>query len=190
MSTILLHLVWPWCKFRMQVWNVLHVARWKCKNQKIAKISTSGHHHTNLSAYIFATKACIHSRKKLVKKQYLFHISSQHGELRPTSGWDRFVSLGHLSKFQRVSRFGFVSAATLLNGSQPNFAQCLAVSWASILYILFRGSCPVTEFCQVQHALCIQDLRSPVLAALLHGSLVVGVSQTLRHWTEGATYIR
>jgi len=29
-----------------------------------------------------------------------------------------------------------------------------------------------------------------VLAALLHGSQVVGVSQTLRRWTEGATYIR
>jgi len=29
-----------------------------------------------------------------------------------------------------------------------------------------------------------------VLAALLHGTLVVGVNQTLRHWTEGSTYIR
>jgi len=29
-----------------------------------------------------------------------------------------------------------------------------------------------------------------VLAAFLHGTLVVGVSQTLRCWTEGATYIR
>jgi len=29
-----------------------------------------------------------------------------------------------------------------------------------------------------------------VLAALLHGTLVVGVSQTLRRSTEGATYIR
>jgi len=28
-----------------------------------------------------------------------------------------------------------------------------------------------------------------VLAALLHGTLVVSVSQTLRRWTEGATYI-
>jgi len=28
-----------------------------------------------------------------------------------------------------------------------------------------------------------------ILAALLHGTLVVGVSQTLRHWTEAATYI-
>jgi len=29
-----------------------------------------------------------------------------------------------------------------------------------------------------------------VFAALLHGTLVVGVSQTLRGWTEDATYIR
>ena len=29
-----------------------------------------------------------------------------------------------------------------------------------------------------------------ILTALLHGTLVVGVSQTLRLWTEGATYIR
>jgi len=29
-----------------------------------------------------------------------------------------------------------------------------------------------------------------VLAALLHDTLVVGVSQTLRRWTEGATYVR
>ena len=29
-----------------------------------------------------------------------------------------------------------------------------------------------------------------VLAALLHGTLLVGVSETLRRWTEGATYIR
>jgi len=29
-----------------------------------------------------------------------------------------------------------------------------------------------------------------ILAALLYGTLVVGVSQTLQRWTEGATYIR
>jgi len=28
-----------------------------------------------------------------------------------------------------------------------------------------------------------------VLAASLHGTLVLGVSETLRRWTEGATYI-
>jgi len=84
------------------------------------------------------------------------------------------------SKFQRVSRFGFVTAATSLNGSN----QTLRDVWPSpglIHYIyIFVGSCPVTEFCQVQHSLCVQDLRSPILVALLHGTLVVGVSQTLR----------
>ena len=34
----------------------------------------------------------------------------------------------------------------------------------------FGGSCPVTEFCQVQNSLCVQVLRSPILAALLHGT--------------------
>jgi len=29
MSTTLPHMMWPWCEFRMQVWNVLHAVRWK-----------------------------------------------------------------------------------------------------------------------------------------------------------------
>jgi len=45
---------------------------------------------------------------------------------------------------------------------------------------IFGGSCPLTEFCQVQNSLCVQVLRSPILAALLHRTPVVGVSQSLR----------
>jgi len=37
------------------------------------------------------------SEKKLVKQQYLLHMSRQYGELRPTNDWDRFGSLGHPS---------------------------------------------------------------------------------------------
>jgi len=37
MSTILPHMVWPKCKFRMQVWNVLHAARWKYRMQEWRK---------------------------------------------------------------------------------------------------------------------------------------------------------
>ena len=33
-SAILPHMVWPWCEFKMQVWNVLHAARWKYRTQK------------------------------------------------------------------------------------------------------------------------------------------------------------
>jgi len=49
-------------------------------------------------------------RRKLVKQQYLPHMPLQYGELRPTSSWDHFVSLGHPSKFQRVSHLGSVTA--------------------------------------------------------------------------------
>jgi len=35
----------------------------------------SAHHRTTLSACIFATKACIDNRKKLIKHQYLLHMS-------------------------------------------------------------------------------------------------------------------
>ena len=39
---------------------MLHAARWKYRMQK----SPFWHHHTNLSGYIFGTKACIDNRKK------------------------------------------------------------------------------------------------------------------------------
>jgi len=119
-------------QLRTQVWNVLCAACWKYRTQKIAKKSPSGHHPTTLSGYIFATKACIDNRKKILKQQYLLHMSPPYGELRPTSGWDLSLVLG-----TPVNSNGF-----------------------------------------------------HVLAALLHGTLVVGISQTLRRWTEGTTYIR
>jgi len=69
-------------------------------------------------------------------------MSSQYGKLRPTNGWDRLGSLGYPSKFQRVLRLGFVTAATSLTGGQPNFARCLAVFLAGTLYIHFPGLLP------------------------------------------------
>ena len=77
-------------------------------------------------------------KMKDAKNRHLDTIA-QYGKLRPISGWDRFTSLGHSSKFQWVSRVGFVAAATSLNGDQPNFARCLAVSCAGTLCIHFRG---------------------------------------------------
>ena len=103
---------------------MLRAARWKYRTQKIAKQSPSGHHLTTLSGYIFATKACIDNRKKLVKQQYLLHMSSYYGELRLISGWDLLASLGHPCKFQQVSRLGSVTArySSRPIGRQPNFA--------------------------------------------------------------------
>jgi len=62
----------------MQVLNMLHVACWKYTTQKIAKNSSSGHHGTTLSGYIFATKALLDNRKKNFKQQCLPHMSSPH----------------------------------------------------------------------------------------------------------------
>jgi len=56
--------------------------------------------------------------KKLVKQQYVLHMCPQCGEL--TSGWDWFRSFWHACKFQRVSSFAFVTAATSLTGGKPN----------------------------------------------------------------------
>jgi len=48
----------------MQVSDVLHAARWKCRIEKSRQKSPSRHRRTTLSGYIFATKARIDIRKK------------------------------------------------------------------------------------------------------------------------------
>jgi len=49
-------------------------------------------------------------------------MSSQYGELQPTSGLDLLASLGHPSKFQRVSRLDSVTARHSSSGRQSNVA--------------------------------------------------------------------
>jgi len=101
-----------------------HAARGSLKTQdaKIAKNSPSGHHRTNLSGYIFASKARINNRKKVLN----INIS-------PTCPYN-------------MVNFG------------PQAAEICWRVWGT----------PAN----------LNGFR--VLAALLHGTLVVGVSQTLR----------
>jgi len=86
------------------------------------------------------------------------------------------ASLGHPSKFQRLSRLGFVTAATSLNGSQPNFARCLAISWAGRPFIHFRqllprnGIMPGAKF----------TLRPPSVALSYIGSVTAQHSSSVR----------
>jgi len=132
MSTILLHMLWPQCEFRMQVWNVQHAARWKYRTQKWRKKSPSRHHRTTLLGCIFATEAYIDNRKKNL-------LSSNTSSTCPR----KMVNFGPLT----------AEIGSRVWGTPSNF----------------NGF--------------------GVLAALLHGTLVVGVSQILRRWTEGSTYI-
>jgi len=107
----------------------------KYRTQKIAKICRLCSIAHTCRAVSSQLRHVSTIRKELVKQQYLFHMSSQYGELRLTSGWDRFGSFGHPSKFQRVSRLVFVTAATSFTGGQPNFARYLAVCRAATLYV-------------------------------------------------------
>jgi len=103
----------------------------------MANNSPSAHHRTTLSGCIFATKAHIDNRKNVFKQQYLPHMFLQYGELRPTSGWDRFVSLGHPGEFQWVLRLGSVTARHSTSECQPNFA---ALNRGRHLYLAGRPS--------------------------------------------------
>jgi len=136
----------------MQVWNVLHAARWKCRTQK----SPKSRHLDTIAQFCRAISSQLRHvstiREKLVKHQYLLHMSPQYGELRPSSGWDRSGCLGHPCKFQRVSRLGNVTARHSGRGSPPNFAALnrgrhlfsagrpsrLALAYISSLFSFFR----------------------------------------------------
>jgi len=114
-------------------------------------------------------------------------MSSQYGELWPTSGWDLLSSLGHPSKFQGVLRRGFVTAPTSLNGSQPNFARYLAISWTGALHICicihFRGLLPHNRILPgakfTLHPSLAFSYIGSVCVCVLHGIRVMGVSETV-----------
>ena len=149
-------------------------ARWKCRTQKIAKKSPSGHHSTTLSGYIFATKHVVSTvGKKLVKQQYLLHKSAQYGELRPTIAAE-IVSLvwGTPANFN-----GFRVLASLLQRRRSTEAnQTLHSVWPLPGLVHFRRCCSVTEFCQVQNSLCVLPVLPSPIRSWLCGPAV-------EHWS-------
>jgi len=143
-----------------------------------AKKSPSGHHRTALSGCIFATKACIDNRKKLLKQQYLTHMSPQYGKLRPSNSWDCFGCLVHPSNFN-----GFRILPSLLQRRHsPEANQTLLNVWPSP--VLVHYICIFGGFRLSQNSLYVQVLCSPILAALLHNTWAAGISQTLRRGTR------
>jgi len=102
----------------MLVWNVLHVARWKYRIQKIAVWAPL---HNFVGLYLHNEGTYRQSEKNLLGSD-ISSTSPQYGELRPTSSWDHFVNLGHPWKIQRVSRLGSITARHSSIGHQPNFA--------------------------------------------------------------------
>jgi len=145
----------------MQVWNVLHTGRWKCRTQNIAKKSPPGHHRTTFLAYIFETKARTDNRNKLLSS----NISSTcpHNMVNFSLLVAEIVSLvwGTPANFN-----GFCVLASLLQRRRWTEAnQTLHNVWplpGLVDYIYNFGGCfYVTEFCHVLNSLCVlQVLRS------------------------------
>jgi len=83
---------------------------------------------------------------------------------------------------------GFRVLASLHRRRSPEVTHTFHNVWPSpglVQYVyIFGGSCPLTEFCQVQTSLCVHVLRSPILAALLLSTPAAAVSQTLRRGTR------
>jgi len=105
----------------------------KTQDAKIAKKSPSAHSRTTLSGYLFATKAYIDNRKKLLNRNISRTCSNNMVNFGPLTVEICWRVRGTPNKFQPVLRLGFVAVLTLLNGGQQNFAGCLAVSWAGAL---------------------------------------------------------
>jgi len=129
----------------------------------------SGHHRTTLSGWIFASKAYVDNRKKIVKLQYLSHMSSQYGERRPTGGWDLLASLGHPRKFQRISRLRSVTSRHYSCGRQPHF---VVLNRGRHLYSAGRPSRWVlahilVSFYKTRHILLSDSANCTVLRAVV-----------------------
>jgi len=78
MSTILLHMVWPQCKFRMLVWNVLHM---RFAGNAGRKNSPKIRHLGTIAQFCWTlhNQGIYWQSEKLVKQEYLPHTSPQYG---------------------------------------------------------------------------------------------------------------
>jgi len=181
MSTILEHMVWPYCAFRMQVWNSCTHLIGNAGPKKSPKSRDLGTIIQLCQAISLQLRYVSTIRKKLVKQQCLPQISSQYGEHRRTSRWDLLASLGHPSTFQRVFASWQRTAATSLTGGLTNFARCLVVTWAGRLYIHFRqllysnGILPRAKF----------TLRPPTSLALFYWQRYC---TALEQWAQAKLY--
>jgi len=122
----------------MQVWNVLHAARWKYRTQK----SPFWHHRTTLSGYIFGTKACIDNRKNFLNRSphvLIIWWSSAYKRLRYVCvfGAPLQISTGFAS-WQRYC------TAHSSNGRQPN---CAALNRVRHIYsAIILGLAHISSF--------------------------------------------
>jgi len=161
----------------MHVWNVLHAACWKYNVQKLCKKSQSAHHHSTLSSYIFATKACFGNMLNSNISSRCPDNMVNFGPLAAEIGWRVWGTPANFSGFH-------VLALLLQWHRSPEANQTLHDVWPSLglvhyIYPFLGALAPGQNFTRCKIYFASQVLRSPVLAALLHGTQTAGVSRNL-----------
>jgi len=163
----------------------------------------SAYHRTTLLGYIFATKACVDSRKNLLNS----NISStfpdsvvNFGPLTTETGWQVWVTPANFNGFHVLA---LLLQRLLQRCRSPEANQTLHDIWPSpallqSLYIC-GGCCPLAEFCQVQNSLCVPSLAFSYISSVTarHSSsrhqpkfAAWYKEWNYRTFAEGATYIR
>jgi len=144
------------------------------QDAKMTQKSPSTHHRTTLWRWIFATKACIDNRKKNLLNNSISSTcpTVAYGELRPSSGWDRFGSLGHPTKFQWGFAFWLRYCSDVVYRRLTKLCTMLGRLLGSytIIYI-FGGSCPLMEFCHQRAKFTLRpSLAFSYIGSVLHGT--------------------
>jgi len=168
----------------MQVWNVLHAARWKYRTQKWCKKSPSAHHRTTMLVCIFVTKAYINNRKKWLNSSMsstCLNNMANFGPLTVEICWQVWGTPANFNGFASCLRYCSDVAHRRPTKLCTLFGRLLG--WYR-LYI-FGGSCPWQNF-----ARCKIQFTSKSSVRLywqrytgnwqLHGTPAAGISQTLR----------
>ena len=130
------------------------------RTHKIAKNSTSAHHGKLCRAVSSQLRhARIDNRKKNLLDSNIFsacfHNKANVGELTAEIRLPVWVTPAHFNGFRVLA--SHTAAVRRRRSSEAN--QTLHNVWSSpglVHYIyIFGGSCPLTEFCQVQHSLYV-----------------------------------
>ena len=170
----------------MHVLNVLHAARWKYRTQKNRHLGTIAQFcqamSSQLGTYWQLEKSLLNSNISSTRAHNMANV----GPLTAEIGFPVCGTPAHFNRFHVLASLLQRRRSTEANQT----ARCLAVSWAGTLYIPFRRILPLMEFCQVHNSHYVKVLRSPILAALLHGTWAMSISQILRRSAEGSTYIQ
>jgi len=103
----------------MHVSNVLHVARWKYRMQKIASLAPS---HNFVKLYLRSWGMYWQSEKNLLNTDTSSTCPHNMVRFGLLTAEIPLASLGHHCKFQRLSSLGSVIARHSSSGRHPNFA--------------------------------------------------------------------